>query len=65
MGNYTHLYDGNLIPVLITSRKRIFSYPYPGEKHNQQLVSIPTYTKSMPHAKVSLEQRVIYVKQNR
>ena len=32
----------------ISSRKRIFSYPYPRRKHNRQLVSIPTSTKSMP-----------------
>ena len=34
-------------PVRISSRKRIFSYPYPRRKHNRQLVSIPTSTKSM------------------
>ena len=38
----------NIIPVRISSRKRIFSYPYPYWKHNRQLVSIPTYTTSLP-----------------
>ena len=38
----------NIIPVRISSRKRIFPYPCSRRKHNRQLVPIPTYRKSMP-----------------
>lgn len=32
----------------ISTRKRIFSYPYPRRKHNRHLVSIQSNTKSLP-----------------